>query len=176
MAFRSPARPLVVCVERKSRLLLATGQDGKTAKTTKRSLKRLLGRLAPKARRSLTFDNGGEFARHHQLGCKTYFCDPHSPWQKGAVEKAVRASTTCLITADHNRYSVDARAAGRMVLVRSHAERIVVLCNNEVVADHPRHFRRGSSSRCWAPYSIRGWPPSRLPVRKRSRRVSPAAM
>ena len=29
--------------------------------------------------------------------------------------------------ADHNRYSVDARAAGRMVLVRSHAERIVVL-------------------------------------------------
>jgi len=89
MAFRSPARPLVVCVERKSRLLLATGQDGKTAKTTKRSLKRLLGRLAPKARRSLTFDNGGEFARHHQLGCKTYFCDPHSPWQKGAVENAI---------------------------------------------------------------------------------------
>jgi hypothetical protein len=26
--------------------------------------------------------------------------------------------------ADHNRYSIDARAAGRMVLVRSHAERI----------------------------------------------------
>ncbi len=43
------------------------------------------------------------------------------------VEKAVRASTTCLIMADRNRYSVDARAAGRMVLVRSHAERIVVL-------------------------------------------------
>jgi hypothetical protein len=32
----------------------------------------------------------------------------------GFVEKAVRASTTCLIMADHNRYSVDARAAGRM--------------------------------------------------------------
>ena len=44
----------------------------------------------------------------------------------GFVEKAVRASTTCLIMADHNRYSVDARPAGRMVLVRSHAERIVV--------------------------------------------------
>jgi hypothetical protein len=27
----------------------------------------------------------------------------------GFVEKAVRASTTCLIMADHNRYSVDAR-------------------------------------------------------------------
>ena len=31
---------------------------------------------------------------------------------------------------------------GRMVLVRSHAERIVVLFNDEVVADHPRQFRR----------------------------------
>ena len=60
----------------------------------------------------------------------------------GFVEKAVRASTTCLITADHNRYGVDARAAGRMVLLRSHAERIVVLLDNEIVADHPRHFRR----------------------------------
>jgi transposase len=60
----------------------------------------------------------------------------------GFVEKAVRASTTCLIMADHNRYSVDARAAGRMVLVRSYAERIVVIFNNEVVADHLRNFRR----------------------------------
>jgi len=60
----------------------------------------------------------------------------------GFVEKAVRASTTSLIMADHNRYSVDARAAGRMVLVRSHAERIVVLLGDEVVADHPRQFRR----------------------------------
>ena len=43
--------------------------------------------------------------------------------------------------ADRNRYSVNARAAGRMVLVRSHAERIVVLFEDEVVADHSRHFR-----------------------------------
>ena len=60
----------------------------------------------------------------------------------GFVEKAVRATTTCLIMADHNRYSVDARAAGRMVLVRSHAERIVVLLGEAVVADHARSFRR----------------------------------
>ena len=38
----------------------------------------------------------------------------------------MRATTTCLIMADHNRYSVDACAAGRMVLARSHAERIVM--------------------------------------------------
>jgi transposase len=60
----------------------------------------------------------------------------------GFVEKAVRATTTCLIMADHNRYSVDARAAGLMVLVRSHAERIVVLLDETVVADHARSFRR----------------------------------
>ena len=59
----------------------------------------------------------------------------------GFVEKAVRATTTCLISADRNRYSVDARAAGRMVLVRSHAERIVVLLDREVVAEHPRSFK-----------------------------------
>ncbi len=56
----------------------------------------------------------------------------------GFVEKAVRATSTCLIMADHNRYSVDAGAAGRMVLVRSHAERIVVLFN--------RHGRGRASS------------------------------
>ena len=60
----------------------------------------------------------------------------------GFVEKAVRASTTCLIMADHNRYSVDAKAAGQMVLVRSHADRIVVLLDDAMVAEHPRQFRR----------------------------------
>jgi len=60
----------------------------------------------------------------------------------GFVEKAVRATTTCLIMADHNRYSVDARAAGQMVLVRSHAERIVVLLDEELVAQHARQFKR----------------------------------
>ena len=47
-----------------------------------------------------------------------------------------------LFRSDRNRYSVDARAAGRMVLVRSHAERIVVLLGDEIVADHPRNFKR----------------------------------
>jgi transposase len=74
-------------------------------------------------------------------GERTSLMELRGPFD-GFVEKAVRATTTCLIMADHNRYSVNARAAGRMVLVRSHAERIVVLCDDEVVADHPRQFRR----------------------------------
>src|SRR5260221_13817792 len=39
-------------------------------------------------------------------------------------------------------YGVDARSAVGMVLVRSYAYRIVVLLGDEVVAEHPRHFRR----------------------------------
>ena len=50
----------------------------------------------------------------------------------GFVEKAVRASTTCLIMADHNRYSVDARAAGQTVLVRTYAGRVVVLFEDRI--------------------------------------------
>jgi transposase len=60
----------------------------------------------------------------------------------GFSEKPMRATTTCLITHDRNRYSVDARAAGRAVLVRAYADRIVVLLADEVVADHPRSFKR----------------------------------
>jgi len=65
-----------------------------------------------------------------------------TPRYGAAISGGRRRTPMCLIMADHNRYSVDAPAAGQMVLVRSHAERIVVLFNNEVVASHPRHFRR----------------------------------
>jgi len=39
--------------------------------------------------KSVTFDNGGEFAEHVKLnpmGIETYFCDPGCPWQKGSIE------------------------------------------------------------------------------------------
>src|SRR4051812_39417900 len=44
------------------------------------------------ARRTVTFDRGTEFAAYpelaRELDVASYFCDPHSPWQKGAVENA----------------------------------------------------------------------------------------
>ena len=52
-----------------------------------------LARLPRALRRSLTFDNGTEFALHYKLNCKlsqgTFFCDPHAPWQKGGIENAI---------------------------------------------------------------------------------------
>jgi IS30 family transposase len=35
---------------------------------------------------SITFDNGIENIYHQDVGVSTYFCDPYSSWQKGAVE------------------------------------------------------------------------------------------
>ena len=52
----------------------------------------LLAPLPPTWRQTITFDNGTEFARHydlHALGLETFFCETHSPWQKGGVENAI---------------------------------------------------------------------------------------
>jgi IS30 family transposase len=46
--------------------------------------------LPENARLTVTFDRGSEFAGYaaldRDLAVKAYFCDPHSPWQKGGIE------------------------------------------------------------------------------------------
>jgi len=60
--------------------------NSKHSKSIIASLKKSIGSYAS----SCTFDNGLEFAAHHTLGIPTYFCDAHSPWQKGSVENAIK--------------------------------------------------------------------------------------
>ncbi len=78
---------LVTVVDRTSRLLLAAKIEDKTASAVQAALIRLLEGVEC---RSLTTDNGKEFARHKEvsaaLGVPVYFAYPHSPWERGTNE------------------------------------------------------------------------------------------
>lgn len=80
---------ITTIVERKTRFAFAIKNENKQTKTVISGIKEKLKSLPEPLRKSITFDQGTEFSSHNQLndlGLKTYFCDPHSPWQKGANE------------------------------------------------------------------------------------------
>ena len=98
MLFRTYGQAVLTVHERHSRLLLATRPPGKAADPIAAALHELFATLPAAARQTATFDNGTEFAdfvavaRHyrlHDLGMQTFFCDTHSPWQKGGIENAI---------------------------------------------------------------------------------------
>ena len=93
MHFTAPGLAILVSQERKSRALLSARQPGKAALPAAQRLLAWFTGIDPQLCRSITFDNGTEFAQHlrlvDQLGIQTFFCDPHSPWQKGTIENAI---------------------------------------------------------------------------------------
>lgn len=89
MLFAGYGQQLLVLHERTSRLTALVRTPTRKAVPTAGALARLMDPLPEALRRSLTFDNGTEFAEHHRLGLATFFCDPHAPWQKGGVENAI---------------------------------------------------------------------------------------
>lgn len=78
-------------VERKSRfVMLFPLPNGRTAEDVRAALVREVQRLPEELRKSLTWDQGKEMAQHASFSVDTnvdvYFCDPHSPWQRGSNE------------------------------------------------------------------------------------------
>jgi IS30 family transposase len=63
---------------------------GHGAEAVRDAITRTIITLPEQLRRSLTWDQGAEMAQHARLkidaGIQVYFCDPHSPWQRGTNE------------------------------------------------------------------------------------------
>ena len=92
MLFAKHRQAVLTLHDRSSRILLATRPPNRTAAPTVKTLLNLLKPLPGSFCKTITFDNGTEFAHHYkltQIKIKTYFCDPHSPWQKGGIENAI---------------------------------------------------------------------------------------
>jgi IS30 family transposase len=80
-------------VERSSRyVLLLHLPNGRTAEDVREVLTRQIRRLPSDLRRTLTWDQGKEMAEHAKFTVDTnvgvFFCDPHSPWQRGSNENS----------------------------------------------------------------------------------------
>jgi IS30 family transposase len=78
-------------VERSTRFtMLVPLPGGKSAEAFAAAVTPVIAGLPGALRRSLTWDQGKEMALHAQIAvaadCKIYFCDPHSPWQRGSNE------------------------------------------------------------------------------------------
>jgi len=92
MMFSKYGQAVLTVHERTSRLLLGIRLASKVARGVAHHLVRLFSGLPESLRQTVTFDNGTEFAHHlalHPLSIETFFCDPHSPWQKGGIENAI---------------------------------------------------------------------------------------
>jgi IS30 family transposase len=78
-------------VERSTRfVLLLHLPAGHGADAVAAAMTQAMGALPAQLRRSLTWDQGHEMAGHAKIaldtGLEIYFCDPHSPWQRGSNE------------------------------------------------------------------------------------------
>jgi transposase len=70
----------------------------------------------------------------------------------GYVEEPGRVSSTCLVTAARNHYSVPCELAGKLISKRFYPERIEIVFDEVVMASHPRLFERGQTRYDWRHY------------------------
>ena len=75
--------------EWQSRFILLVGNGDRRSMAVAAGINTVLAPLPARARRSITFDRGTEFMGYAALRLmQSWFCDPHSPWQKGGIENA----------------------------------------------------------------------------------------
>jgi len=81
---------IATLVERHSRYVHLVKVPGKDTESVVAALLREVQRLPKGLMTSLTWDRGGELAQHQLFtmvsDAQVYFCDPHSPWQRGSNE------------------------------------------------------------------------------------------
>jgi IS30 family transposase len=81
---------IATLVERTTRFVMLAKVVDKRAETVNAAVAAQIARLPEHLRRSLTWDQGTELAAHAAFsvdtGVPVYFCDPHSPWQRGSNE------------------------------------------------------------------------------------------
>ncbi len=82
---------IATLVERQTRFtMLVHLPDGHGAPAVRDGLLATIATLPERLRKTLTWDQGTELAQHRQITMATkmaiYFCDPHSPWQRGSNE------------------------------------------------------------------------------------------
>jgi len=70
----------------------------------------------------------------------------------GYVEEPGRVSSTCLVTAARNHYSVPCELAGKLIRQRFYPERTAIGFDEVVMASHPRLFERGQTRYDWRHY------------------------
>ena len=77
-------------VERSTRLLILARMPEASAASALAGFSTALTRVTPSLRKTFSYDQGREMNNHRQLAEQTdvqvYFCDPHSPWQRGTNE------------------------------------------------------------------------------------------
>lgn len=73
-------------VERKSRFVKLVYNTSKYTNTVVGGIKNSMSDVPAKHKKTITFDRGTEFASFRNLDMQTFFCNPHSPWQKGSNE------------------------------------------------------------------------------------------
>ena len=91
LLFGTRSSTVATLVERKSRfVMLVHLPGGHTADVVADALAEAITSLPSQLRRSITWDQGKEMAEHARFsvaaGVPVYFCDPHSPWQRGSNE------------------------------------------------------------------------------------------